>query len=77
MKKIEEQKEMIAASVLSPEVDKLIEQKLGIVTQVREVQNMAVIVNQKVDKEEFVTDASDSLVKRSQRRLVVSEAAVG
>lgn len=37
MKKIEEQKEMIAAAVLNPDEDKLIEQRLGIVTQLREV----------------------------------------
>ena len=56
MKIIEENKELIAQSVLNPEEDRLIEQKLGIVTQLREVQNFAQQSNQKVDKEEFVTD---------------------
>lgn len=41
---------------MNPEDDKLIEVKLGIVTQPREVANLHQVNNQKVDKEEFVTD---------------------
>ncbi|CDW87268.1 UNKNOWN [Stylonychia lemnae] len=56
MKLVEENKELINRSVLNPEEDKLIEQRLGLVTQVREVQNLAQQSNQKIDKEEFVTE---------------------
>jgi hypothetical protein len=45
MRIIEENKEMIAHAALNPEEDKLIEQKLGIVTQLREVQTIAVTNN--------------------------------
>lgn len=61
--------------MLSPEEDKLIEQRLGIVTHLKEVQNLATIVNQKVDKEEFVTDLFfDSVAKRSQRSTKLDQA---
>eukprot|EP00347_Sterkiella_histriomuscorum_P004265 403361109 len=68
MKLIEENKEMIAQAVLNPEDDRLIEQKLGLVSSVREVQNMAQQTSQKVDKEEFQKQVQDSkqLVKRLQ-----------
>jgi hypothetical protein len=73
VKVIEENLEMIALAVLDPEEDRLIEQKLGIVTQLREVQNIGQIVNQKVDKQEFVTDLLIpglifNIVKRSKGR---------
>ena len=55
---------MIAEAVMNPEEDKLIEVKLGIVTHHREVTNIAQTNNQKVDKEEFVTDLCIYLIQQ-------------
>lgn len=81
MKLVEENMDMIARAVLSPEEDRQIEHKLGIVTAaVREVTTIAQQTSQKQDKEEFVRINNKLdlfLVKRSSGCQVACEETAG
>lgn len=56
MKLIDSKMDMLEEIVGNPDEERALELKLGIVSQLREVQTVSQQVNQKVDKEEFVTD---------------------